>query len=440
MKEIWEFYENMNELVYVSDIDSHEIVYMNRMAREIYGFPDLEDLKGKLCYEVLQGLEEPCEICTNKDLQSGYFVEWKHYNPKVQRSYALKDTLIEYEGRRLRVELAIDLTVQERQKKELQNHINSEAVVNEILQKSLAAPTPEASIEKLLSCLNEALKCDRVYIFEKKENGCYANTYEHCAPGVTAEKDNLQDVTPEAAEVWVRHFTQAKNVIIRDLEEIRETDPLMYDVLKPQSINSLVVGPLFFKQKLLGFYGVDNPPGNLVEHISVLFQILGHFMVALLRRRDLFRKLERLSFCDQLTELGNRHAMDEYVQTLNPEKSIGLVYCDVMGLKKINDSQGHQAGDELLLRAAECLRRVFHDKSLFRMGGDEFLVICPDISRQELLDKAEFLKRDSLEHSALMAQGCLWKENSREDIDQLIKEADALMYQDKRRYYGQAGA
>jgi diguanylate cyclase (GGDEF)-like protein len=145
--------------------------------------------------------------------------------------------------------------------------------------------------------------------------------------------------------------------------------------------------------------------------------------------------MERLSMCDQLTGLGNRHAVREYLHKLNAKKSIGIVYCDVMGLKKINDSQGHQAGDALLMRAAKSLRCVFPEENLFRVGGDEFLVLCEDIGKEDLLGKAAFLKKNSLDNAALLAMGCVWREEATEDIDKLLAEADTLMYQDKRKYY-----
>jgi hypothetical protein len=62
-------------------------------------------------------------------------------------------------------------------------------------------------------------------------------------------------------------------------------------------------------------------------------------------------------------------------------------------------------------------------------------VLCSGISKDELIDKAQFLRRDSIVNSAMMAMGYVWRENSNEDIDKLMSEADELMYQDKRRYY-----
>ncbi len=53
VKDIWQFFENMNEYVYATDIETHEIVYMNRKTLQVYGLQSLEDAKGKKCYEIL---------------------------------------------------------------------------------------------------------------------------------------------------------------------------------------------------------------------------------------------------------------------------------------------------------------------------------------------------------------------------------------------------
>lgn len=59
MEPVWEFFENMNELVYVADVDTYEFIYMNRRALTICGFTSLEQTRGKKCYEVLQNASAP---------------------------------------------------------------------------------------------------------------------------------------------------------------------------------------------------------------------------------------------------------------------------------------------------------------------------------------------------------------------------------------------
>lgn len=435
MRKIWEFYEDLEEIVYVSDIDTYEMVYMNRWARELYGFSSTEDYAGKKCYKVLHGCFGPCAFCTNKELAPGRFKEWLHYNSLLGKYYSLKDTQIGEDGKRYRMEIAIDMTIQKQQSRTIQEYAENEEMVNEGLRIARSVSGPDRSIFALLEYLGNALSSDRVYIFEETKSKTLDNTYEWCAPGIVPQKDNLQGVPSDVVRLWYERFKDGKNVIIADLEDIHASDPQLYAYLQPQNIRSLVVGPLMDDHQIIGFYGVDNPPGEMLDHISVMFQILGHFMSAMLENRGLVKRLEHLSFYDHLTEFGNRHAMNAHIASMQKDVSIGVLYCDVMGLKRVNDTEGHEAGDQLLSRACQCLRKAFEGYPLFRLGGDEFLALCNGIGEEELPRRVEILKRDMQEHDALMALGYTWRPRVDADMDLLLAEADDRMYEDKRAYY-----
>ncbi len=428
---IWEFYQELNEIVYTVDMDSHQMVYMNRKACEAYGVKE-DEYKGKKCYEVLAGSLTPCARCGNSKLMPGHFQEEVIYNPVIKRKLAVKETVIEEEGKRYRFDISVDLGAAGWQERTGEDN---EAMINEGLRISLMAPTPEKSMNVLLEYLGQSLTSERIYLFEEMEDGTYSNTYEWCAKGVEPQKDNLQGVPFQVVNVWYQRFQQGKNVMIRNLEDIRESDPELYEYLEPQNIQSLLVSPLVSDKKIIGFYGVDNPPEKYLNHITSMFQIWGHFIVSLLRRRNLVRRLEEMCFQDQLTGLGNRHAMNEYISALDPGKSIGIVYGDVMGLKKENDTKGHQMGDLLLIHAGQCLGRQFGDYALFRIGGDEFLALCVQIGEEELEERVKNLRADMQSNGIAMAIGCVWRSNGKEDIDQLIKEADDRMYEEKRTWY-----
>lgn len=429
---LWEFYEEIKEIVYVVDVDSYEMVYMNRYAREIYGIPSLEALKGKKCHETLKGSNIRCADCDDKRLRPGFFIEEVRYSAFVGKKLATKDTIIESNGKKYRFGIAVDLSAWEQQNK---GYEDNEAMVNEGLRISMAAPTPEGSIAALLGYLGISLKSERVYIFEETEEGTFDNTYEWCASGVTPQKDNLQGVSYEVVSLWFQKFLKGENVIIKNTESIREEDPAVYECLKPQNIDSLVVTPLINEKKIIGFFGVDNPPEQYLEHITTLLQILGHFIVALLHRRNYVRRLEELCFQDQLTGLGNRHAMNDYIKGMASQQSLGVLYCDVMGLKRTNDMKGHLEGDNLLIRASESLRKTFGGYALFRIGGDEFLALCEGISQEGMEEGVTALKQEMQARNALMALGCVWRRDGNVDMDQLMKEADGLMYEDKRAWY-----
>ncbi len=439
MKKIWDFFENLNEYVYVSDIDDHELIYMNRKLREMYGFDSLEEIAGKKCYEVLQNCSEPCAICNNNELSEGYFKEWGYYNPILDKHLVLKDSVIVDDGRRCRIEIALDAEVSEWKSNVIHSYQSMEKLVNEGLRLALQADTPDRTIEVMLEYIGKALKAERTYIFEKNEAGGDDNTYEWVANGITPEKDNLQNVPPEVCANWYRKFSENEKVVIEDLEDIREEDPLQYENLKRQNIHSLVVIPLYDDKKTIGFYGVDNPPREMLDYTSDMLQIMGHFMISSLKSRNLVKMLQGMSYSDQLTKCGNRYAMNEHISNIPDGESVGVVFCDVTGLKWVNDTKGHKAGDDLILRACESLRRVFTGYEMFRIGGDEFLVLCPGIEEEELTEKVEVLKRDIQENSVNMAAGAVWQKEGRKNIDNLLFESEKLMYKDKSAYYKAAG-
>jgi diguanylate cyclase (GGDEF)-like protein len=285
--------------------------------------------------------------------------------------------------------------------------------------------------------MGKTLRAERVYIFEERPGGVYSNTFEWCSAGMISQKDNLQSIPQGAMERWMNRFREHENIILKSVDSVRESDPRMYAYLQPQEIHSVVASPLLYENRIIGFYGVDNPPRHVMNNISELFTIIGYFIVLLLRRYEMVRRLERLSFHDELTDAGNRHAMDVYLEQIDDAKSLGAVYIDVTGLKMVNDTQGHRAGDALIVSACDCLREVFdgEHEALFRLGGDEFLVLCEGFTQTAFLGKIAQLRVLSAERSLVLAIGSAWSEEIGGNADWLIAQADSKMYEDKRNYY-----
>ena len=178
----------------------------------------------------------------------------------------------------------------------IQSVQNLETVVNEGLRVALLEETPDQSLEVLLQHLGKALNGERTYIFEQNESGGDDNTYEWTADGVEPEKENLQNVPPQVCASWYRNFSIGRHIVIKNLEDIRETEPLQYENLKRQGIHSLVVVPLYDREKIIGFYGVDNPPVKSLEYASNMLQTAAYFIVSSLKRRNLVRELQKRSY------------------------------------------------------------------------------------------------------------------------------------------------
>ena len=178
----------------------------------------------------------------------------------------------------------------------MQSVQNLEAVINEGLRLALLEENPDDSLNVLLKHLGKALNGERTYIFEQNESGGDDNTYEWVADGVEPEKENLQNLPPEVCASWYRNFSGGRHIVIDRLENIRETDPLQYENLKRQNIHSLVVVPLCDGKKVIGFYGVDNPPAKSLEYTSNILQTAAYFIVSSLKRRNMFRELQKRSY------------------------------------------------------------------------------------------------------------------------------------------------
>ncbi|MBD5542656.1 MAG: diguanylate cyclase [Lachnospiraceae bacterium] len=435
MRKIWEFFDTMDELVYVSDMDNYDLVYMNQKALRTYGFHSLEEIVKKKCHEVTRHCSVPCSMCNNQELRPGHFKEWCHYDSILGRQMMFKDTMIKEDGKKYRMKIAVDVGKQE----QWDSMMNLETKINEGIRIALQQETPSQTLEVLLAHMGKALDCERTYIFERNERGCDDNTYEWVASGVTPEKDNLQNLPAEVCANWYQNFRIGRHIVIKKLEDIRESDPLQYENLKRQNIRSLVVVPLYNEGEVIGFYGIDNPPEKLLDYVSDMLQIMAHFIISSLKQRNLIQKLKEMSYCDQLTQIGNRHAMIEYINNLQNGQSLGIVYCDVTGLKQTNDQKGHDAGDKLLINACECLKKSFGEYGLFRVGGDELLAICAGIGEEALFQGVKQLKNNLRDKSVHMAVGSIWEKDSFNGVNQLIAEAEKRMYRDKAAYYKKYG-
>lgn len=434
MNNIWEFFDDIKETAYASDMESHEIVYVNRAVMERYG-----DVTGKKCYEVFGGNSAPCAICGGVDLKEGKFTEWRYFNPALGKHVLVLGTVTSVAGRKCRFELVFETGRDEAAHNILDDYEDLESLVNNGIKFAMSEPNPDKSIDILLEFLGKALNGERAYIFEKNSRGGDNNTYEWTAAGVTPEKDSLQELPPEVCADWYNNFSKNKNIVIEDIEDIRGSDPMRYDILKRQNIRSIVVVPLFTDKKITGFYGIDNPPKQHMNYALNMLQIVGYFISSAIKRRDMMNELRSMSHTDRLTGLGNRYAMDEYISGLSETENIGVVYCDITGLKRTNDTYGHKKGDELICRAAYSLKTALGEHGLFRMGGDELLAVCRNITVNEFEDRVGLLRKSAEENSVIMAVGAVWGEAGDLSSQPLLHEAERLMYEEKSEYYRRSG-
>lgn len=320
------------------------------------------------------------------------------------------------------------------EKDSVEEVLHYDIFINDMIRYASSEESPDRVINQLVQYIGKKLGSDRAYIFEKNENGTFDNTYEWCKEGVSKEIANLQHVPYEGViEIWYQQYEKLNNIVIYDIEEYKKTSQALYNILKPQGIHTLVTGPLVIKGKTVGFYGVDNPPRELLNDISELIKMMEFIVSFMIRLRNNAKSLEYNALHDQLTNCKNRKALDWlYAGNYDSDKPLAIVMCDLNGLKEVNDKQGHQTGDHFIQRTADILKSIFGDEQVYRIGGDEFVAVQPGITVPDFSEKIELA---NIQLGTTASIGTAYKEQMDIDFDSLLKIADAEMYRQKNNYY-----
>ena len=142
---------------------------------------------------------------------------------------------------------------------------------------------------------------------------------------------------------------------------------------------------------------------------------------------------------DALTGLLNRQAY--YALLKNNAKDItAIVSIDMNGLKVINDTEGHLAGDLAITTVANCFLDASKSRqSVFRLGGDEFVIICKKTSEEELKELVDSIKEIVSKTKYSVSIGYCYNNSQVKDLEEMVKISDQMMYADKAAYYEKLG-
>lgn len=319
-----------------------------------------------------------------------------------------------------------------RDKQELATKFEIASILNRCTTELSSNKDNNMAINNLLKIINDYFNSDRTYIFETDfTRQIVINTYEYTLDHVSEEKDNLQEVPIEVISRWMDRFREAKAYYIPTLEQEKGTPT--YEMLEEQNVNRLLAVPLLDRDEITGFLGVDNPKEHYDD--ATLLSSIQFFITSSLRRKKEQEYLTYLSYRDTLTMLYNRN---KYIEILNScsEKeitNIGVAYIDLNGLKKINDEQGHEAGDIFIKTAASVIGKIFPEVC-YRIGGDEFVIISLNINEAVFYKNIEHLRKEMLANNISISIGVVWKP-AITDLKELLRLADHYMYKEKEEYH-----
>lgn len=295
-----------------------------------------------------------------------------------------------------------------------------------------------AAVNSGLTTILEYYDADRTYIFEFqwKEN-LTRNTYEICRDGISPQIENLQTVPVDVVARWVDSFeNQEQNTIIfiGDVDALKDdpTHRLEYDCLHPQGIKSLIAVPIFINGKLHGFLGIDNPRSHM-DALTLLTQ-LTYIIANELQKRLLTEALTKKSYQDLLTGLNNRLAYDEMLDHLRgKEFPVGVGFLDINGMKWINDTLGHDMGNKVIQKICTILNEHIEQQYIYRISGDEFVMIWPDVDYKVFMSAAKKLEAALFDEKNIASFGFVW--GKEEDTGIAVRKAEKAMQTAKNKFY-----
>lgn len=398
--------ENSGALIYVIDLETHEILFANNKCIEEFG-----DVMNKTCYKVLQkGLHEPCSFCSlnqqeipSLQLPFGNMYKWGHANSLNNNYYTFSSRISRWkDGRKVNVQFGIDITEQKRLEKKIieekDNFIKAfELIIDSTLEGIIAYDEDKKCIQSNQVASN--------FLGYTKEEMIGKSAFDFIAPST---------------------LDLVKRVIENDDQEPYEAEMIRKDGSTFPSI---------LRGRNLALFGKKIRISALIDNTEA-------------KRKE--KEILQLAHYDGLTKIPNRLLFKELfsnmVKRINRNNCYGaLLFIDLDHFKIINDTKGHIIGDMVLVETANRIQKVLRATDIVsRLSGDEFLVALELNHKNELISihhvniiankilseiRQAYLISDFDFRLSASIGIVLFKDEY--EIDELLKFSDIAMYSSK---------
>jgi diguanylate cyclase (GGDEF)-like protein len=300
----------------------------------------------------------------------------------------------------------------------------------------------ERKLNRALNKIGRFFNVDRSYIFQfNKDKFSFSNTYEWCRDGIASQTKRLQNIKADCFP-WAMNKLQNNMIInIKDVKNMSKNRLAEQNLLEDLNLKSIIIMPMFVESELFGFFGFDsvrNKKEFSQEKISII-KIFTDLITRAFSKHIYDKRIRRLTYKDRLTSLYNRRFFEEELERLDTIRQlpISIIIADINGLKIINDSLGHEKGDQLLKKSGEILAAATRKEDIVaRQGGDEFAILLPKTEKVKaekviarIKEKSRQTNDDEL--TVTMALGAAVKTDSDQNINDILRTADNTMYQNK---------
>lgn len=450
--------EAMSDGVLVVDLQDR-LLEINQSARTILAVDPLDDgprpISVALAHhrDLLELLRGAIEGATTYALESDPMAgERRTYDLRLS---ALHDSNGEIESRVLVLRDISDRIEIEEENRRQARHVR---LVHEVSSAVEEAPTIDHGIEAVVALIAQVLDFPIGHflraIDEDEGSRLVASGLMYCAPGVAAATpEEAQSGLPDGAE------QRLQDSLSRGLLEF---DPRGFHWWRSLGLEAACTIPVVIAGRLHGAFEMFDRPGRKdLPSTDELLDHVGAIVAQAIEKRLAEERVRRFAYRDDLTGLPNRQHFHQLLRAAvslaeRTNRRMALLFLDLDGFKKVNDTLGHEVGDKLLAEVADRFSKVVRlsdhvargsdrepsSSSVSRLGGDEFTVLLTEI--QQPVDAALVAGRllATLERPITLAGRDLFMGTSigiavfpddGQDSESLVRNADAAMYYSKGR-------
>lgn len=213
-----------------------------------------------------------------------------------------------------------------------------------------------------------------------------------------------------------------------------KTNVKFYEFLKEHKIEEISFATIINKNNHINVLGVINSKKHRITR-NLLEEIVVCFSIAIYNKNHLNRT-ETAATTDSLTGVMNRVSYKKDILRFDEERPevFSCIYIDVNELHMRNNKYGHAAGDEMLMFIANTLKEVFYGHSVYRMGGDEFLVFTKGVKPGQIKELLNIFIDQLSAKQYKVAIGTSFRQQNT-NCEEMVREAEIRMYEAKAQYY-----
>lgn len=433
------FLSKQGDLAYLVGVDTYDLICGNQALYDRIGLPKTE-CNGKKCYELLQGRESPCPFCSKVNWSSDRFYLWRNYNDNLKQEFMIKNKLVQWQGQEVMLAISIDISNNKSIVDSVENGATESYCILNGVRRMAAAESLTAVMYSALESIGHFFDADSVRFWERSTpEQDYLCTYMWDRTGQNTPIGNsvLREV-----KIWLKGMHWGQSIIAENPEAMMKYSYSLYQLMKDNNVKNQRWLQVKDGKKELGCLVINNISSNL--HSTAFLDSFIFFIADEIKKRSLMAGLIYANQRDELTGLLSRSSYEKYLTDYRADSlaMLGVVVADFDQLKEINSDKGFHVGNDCLREFAHILEleELFEKDAVFRLNGDEFLIIAANIDRISLEERICLLENKIKESGAFSVSiGYSW-DDIEKNLAVLIEQSTVAMKINKRRHYDTAPA